>query len=65
MNKENAVVMTDDNYFQFFFSDWTFWKNLTNEDVKIITIEKEEIILKPNEQVAIKFGHFEGHYKNF
>lgn len=59
------VVMTDDNYFEDFFSDWTFWKNISKKAIKIKTIDSSKLItLLPNEQVAINFGGYERHYKS-
>ncbi len=59
------IVMTDDNYFHNFGADWTFWKNLSSKKVTIKTIENKNITIEPNGQVAINYGHFEGHIKSF
>ena len=60
----DKVVMTEENYFDKFFSDWTFWKNISDKTVKIKTKDSSKLItLLPNEQVAIRFGSYEGHYK--
>lgn len=67
--RKNTIEMTDENYFKDFFSDWTFWKNVSNETIIISTRDNQEeqdnpgIELKPKEQVAINFGHYSGHYK--
>lgn len=70
------IYFRHESYFHFFFSDWTFWKNLTNIEVLFHTIHpkvyKEEeykliegnpIKLLPNECVAISFGRYEEHYR--
>lgn len=51
-----TIAMTNKNYFELFFSDWTFWKNISNETVKIKTRDKKTITLKPGQAVAIKYG---------
>jgi len=59
---ENGIIeMSNDNYFKKFFSDWTFWKNISNNDVQFKTRDNQLIVLKPNQQIAINFGRFEGH----
>ena len=61
----DKVVMTEDNYFEKFFADWTFWKNISDKTVKIKTKDSSKLItLLPNEQVAINYGHYEDHYKS-
>lgn len=62
---EYIIEMTDDNYFTKFFSDWTFWKNISNEKIIISTRNEyhKNIELKPKEQIAINFGRYDGHYK--
>jgi len=61
--RKDTVSMTDDNYYEKFFSDWTFWKNLSKNIVTIKTRDKKSITLNPGEQVAISFGYFEDNYK--
>lgn len=61
--RKNKIVFTDKNYFEKFFSDWTFWKNYSGVPVTLVTIDKKEIVLNPNEQVAIEFGKYTNHYK--
>lgn len=62
---KHIVEMTDENYFKEFFSDWTFWRNVSSETISISTRNEyhKNIELKPKEQVAINFGHYDGHYK--
>ena len=62
LSSKNIVDMKD--YFNDFFSDWTFWKNCSSKDITFVTRENEKIILKPNEQVAINFGHKDGNYSS-
>lgn len=59
----DKISMTDENYYEKFFSDWIFIKNLSTKEVIISTREKKTISLLPGEQVAINFGHFEDNYK--
>lgn len=59
-----TIVMSDEEYFRKFGSDWTFWKNISDKSVTIKTRENKNIVLKPSEQVAISFGHFDEHYKS-
>ncbi len=63
MKKENVIDMSK-NYYELFFSDWTFWKNFSNETVKFKTSDKKEIELKPQEQIAINYGKYARHYKS-
>ena len=62
MNSDKVIEMTSENYYKLFFSDWTFWKNISSNDVKFLTRDGEEIILKQNEVVAINFGYKEDCY---
>tara|TARA_R110000803_G_scaffold112660_4_gene181029 strand:- start:2689 stop:3279 length:591 start_codon:yes stop_codon:yes gene_type:complete len=61
--EENSYTleMTDKNYFDKFFSDWTFWKNISNKNVTIKTRDNIILTLKPKEQIAINFGKSAGH----
>ncbi len=61
------------NYFDLYFSDWIFIKNLTDKPFGIKTRESdgngkgatpELVILHPNEQVALNFGSNEGNFKS-
>lgn len=74
--KNIHVYFRYESYFRSFFSDWTFWKNLTDiyvlfhtlhpklyKDDKYKSIEGMPIMLLPNECVAIKFGYYKEHYK--
>lgn len=58
-----TVTMTEANYSELFFDNWTFWKNISNEIVKIKTIDRRILILKPGQSIAIKFGDSKYHYR--
>lgn len=68
----NLVIVSFKNYFENFFSDWTFWLNATKDcEVQFFTRKidssmKESsdriIKLKPGQCVAINFGHYDDHY---
>lgn len=76
VTRQGNLIIVDftDDYFKWFFSDWTFWKNNTKDcEVQFITREyvnsaSDEVVsgniikLKPNETVAISFGSYEHHY---
>jgi len=59
---EDVVKMTDENYFDIYFSDWTFWKNLSSKDITFKTREGASILLKKGEVVSICFGKKAAHY---
>lgn len=59
---EDIVKFTDDNYFKLYFSDWTFWKNLSSKDITFKTREGASILLKKGEVVSICFGKKAAHY---
>jgi hypothetical protein len=70
----NLVIVSFKDYFENFFSDWTFWKNCTTDcEIQFFTYKYAEhsdkrvsdkvIKLSPNECVAINFGHYEENYK--
>jgi len=65
----DTIDMTKD-YSELFFSDWTFWINLTKEDIvfkvdkgKYVPKNITNLILKSGECVAINYGDYEDHYK--
>lgn len=62
--KSGKVLMTEQNYFKKFGSDWTFWKNISDETVIIRTKDKKEIALEPMEQVALNYGESDRNFKN-
>ena len=64
MKDDNIIKMTKANYFKKFGSDWTFFKNISDNTIIIRTTERKSIELKPMEQVAINFGHYEGNYRS-
>jgi len=69
------IYFRPESYFHFFFSDWTFWKNLSDievlfhtihpkdEDPKYKLIEGSPMKLLPGECIAIPFGYYERHYR--
>lgn len=59
---EDIVKFTDDNYFKLYFSDWTFWKNLSSKDITFKTREGASILLKKGGVVSICFGKKAAHY---
>ena len=59
--KNKTVEMTDENYFKKFFSDWTFWKNISNKEIRFKTRDNVILSLKPKEQIAINFGKSSEH----
>jgi hypothetical protein len=65
--KENVMNMNGDKkygYYDLYFSDWLFIKNFSDDVITIVTRDKKEMELKPNEQVALSFGDYENHYRN-
>jgi hypothetical protein len=57
------IVDFEADYFKWFFSDWTFWKNNTKDcEVHFMTRDRNLIKLKPGEVVAINFGYKKNHY---
>jgi hypothetical protein len=63
--KSDKILMNSETYFEKFFSDWTFFKNISEKTITIHPREGKKLItLKPMEQVAISFGHYEDHYKS-
>jgi hypothetical protein len=59
---EDIIKFTDENYFKLYFSDWTFWKNLSSKDITFQTREYGKVRLNKGEVVAICFGKNVGHY---
>ena len=59
--KNKTIEMTDENYFKKFFSDWTFWKNISNKEMRFKTRDNVILSLKPKEQIAINFGKSSEH----
>lgn len=59
---EDIVQFTDENYFKLYFSDWTFWKNLSSKEITFRTREGGKIVLPVGEVVAINFGNNAAHY---
>ena len=59
---EDIIRFTDENYFKLYFSDWTFWKNLSSKDITFKTREGASILLKKGEVVSICFGKKAAHY---
>lgn len=61
---ENNVIDFNENYFSKFNSDWTFWKNVSTNDVTFLTRDKGTIILKPNKDIAINYGYLKEKYNS-
>ena len=59
---EDIIQFTDENYFKLYFSDWTFWKNLSSKEITFRTREGGKIVLPVGEVVAINFGKKAAHY---
>ena len=59
---DEEIVFTDENYFNLYFSDWTFWLNFSSNDITFKTREGMKIILPKKEVVAITFGNNAAHY---
>lgn len=53
-----TLINFNNNYFERFFSDWVFFKNLTEKEINFITSgENSEIVtIKPNETIRFNFG---------
>jgi hypothetical protein len=49
---EDIIKFTDENYFKLYFSDWTFWKNLSSKDITFQTREYGKVRLNKGEVVA-------------
>jgi hypothetical protein len=60
------------DYFDLFFSDWVFIKNLSKDTIAFLckrnfaskTEEAELVLLKPNEQIAFNFGYSKGMFQS-
>lgn len=63
-NKKGQMVMNDESYFQEYFSDWIFIKNLSSNPFALITREGDLKILGEGEQIALNYGHTEGAFRN-
>ncbi len=59
---EYIITFDDNNYFKLYFSDWTFWKNISSKDVTFRTREYGKIKLEKGQTVAINFGYQAAHY---
>ena len=61
IKEKEMVIDFNDKYFDRFFSDWVFFKNLSDTPVKFITRddEKIQIILNPNETFRFNFRRLE------
>lgn len=67
----NKVIDLNNGYFDYFFSDWIFIKNLSSkiipyfpridsDEKKIKTIDKRLSFITPQEQIALNFGYKDG-----
>lgn len=59
-NKKGQMVLNDDNYFEDYFSDWIFIKNISSNPFAIITRDGDLKILDKGEQIALNYGHTKG-----
>ena len=64
MTNDNQILMVKKNYSKLFLTEWTFWKNISDSDVSIITQDGKLIALPTSEQVAVNFGLSEGLFRN-
>jgi len=58
----HSIIFTDDNYFEEYFSDWTFWKNATSNPVLFRTRDGESLQLLPGRTLAFSFGNMDSAY---
>lgn len=61
MGEKELIIDFNTNYFDIFFSDWVFFKNLTGLPVRFITRdeEKTEVVVNHGESVRFNFGYLE------
>lgn len=61
MGEKELIIDFNTNYFDIFFSDWVFFKNLTGLPVRFITRdeEKTEVVINHGESARFNFGHIE------
>ena len=50
------IVFSDDDYYEKYFSDWTFWKNATSTPVEFETRDEKCFTLLPGRTIAFNFG---------
>jgi len=55
-NENDEIEMTDDNYFQKYFSDYLYIKNCSAEVIKIRDRDKQLIKLLPEQIATFNFG---------
>jgi len=56
--KHDKPIDFNIKYYDRFFSDWVFFKNLTDKTVKFVTTDSRKIVnLKPNETIRFPFGY--------
>jgi hypothetical protein len=53
-----TLIDFNNKYFERFFSDWVFFKNLTEKEINFVTSgdNREVITAKPNETIRFSFG---------
>lgn len=52
----NTITFEADNYYDFWFSDYLYFKNLTSELFTFIDRKNQKIILEPNGIAVFQFG---------
>ena len=56
--KKRKVVFDKKTYFDYFFSDYLFLKNLSKKSFTFIDMNKKVIVAEPNDIVTFYFGEF-------
>lgn len=65
---ENLVIDFNNNYFRHFFSDWTFFKNLSGKEIKFFTRKSEEsdiesVVLENQGTIRFDYGEYFPEFK--
>jgi hypothetical protein len=61
--KKGFMTMKKDEYFDNYYSDWIFIKNLSKKAFGIVTRDGNLKVLNTGEQIALHFGSSEGSFK--
>ena len=61
IGKDELLIDFNINYFDIFFSDWVFFKNLTGLPIRFITYDdyKHEVVVEHGESCRFNFGCLE------